>query len=127
MNLYKNELMDHYRYPRNRGKIADPDFVSDEHNPSCGDSVSISGQVCNGIVSAIAFEGAGCVISQAAASMITEYVLGKSVDEIAAISTQQMIDLVGMPLGPVRLKCALLSLHAVQQGLSRYKEGKSNA
>lgn len=118
MNLYQQELMDHYRNPRNRGTLQAPHFISDEHNPSCGDSVGFQGKVECGIVSELFFQGKGCVISQGLASMLTQECKGKLVSAIADLNKDYMLMLLGIPLGPTRLKCALLPLQALQQGIS---------
>lgn len=122
MNIYQEELTDHYTNPRNRGTLHNPDFTSGMHNPSCGDSVSIQGCVEDGILLAIAFEGKGCVISQATASMLTEYAKGKSLAQLKELNADFMRSLIGMPLGPTRLKCALLPLEALQQGIKDMKD-----
>lgn len=120
MSLYQDILIDHYRYPRNRGKIEHPDITSGEDNPSCGDSVSIYGRVQDGILSDVRFEGKGCVISQAAASLLTEAVKGKQLSEIAQLDAPSMRNLVGIELGPTRVRCALLALEALQRGIQEY-------
>jgi len=118
MNLYQEELMDHYRNPRHRGVLPAADFSSAEHNPSCGDSVSFQGSISAGVISSVAFEGKGCVISQGAASMLADFCKQKSVAEVVALDKAFVISLIGIPLGPTRLKCALLPLQALQQGLA---------
>lgn len=120
MDLYQAELMDHYRHPRNQGVLEAPDFSSGSCNPSCGDSVQLMGQIKNGVVLAIRFQGKGCVISQAAASMLTQSVLNKTIQEIMALNADFMLNLVGIPLGPMRIKCALLPLEALQKGINTY-------
>jgi nitrogen fixation NifU-like protein len=121
MNIYSSgdsqNLMDHYRNPRNRGTISGANVVSAVHNPSCGDTIAIEGIVTDGVLVQLAFTGSGCVISQAAASMLTEVAIGKTVAELKALDAQAMRDLVGIPLGPTRLRCALLALEALQEGL----------
>jgi nitrogen fixation NifU-like protein len=109
--------MDHYRFPRNRGTIEKPTFCHDELNPSCGDKISMSGIVKDGVLTKVAFTGTGCVISQAAASMLTEEVVGKAVVDIQELSGDLVKELVGLPMGPTRFKCALLSLQVLQHGL----------
>jgi len=120
MQLYQERVMDHYRNPRNRGELATPDFSSDLHNPSCGDSIVIQATIKDGILANIAFEGNGCVISQAAASLLTEAIKEKSLDEIRSFTPDHLIALLGIPLGPTRLKCALLALDALKAGIARY-------
>jgi nitrogen fixation NifU-like protein len=120
MQLYKEELLDHYRFPRYKGKLVQPDVMSAQFNPSCGDSVTFEAKIANGTIVQIGFDGTGCVISQAAASMLAEFVRGKSTLEISALPSSIMIELIGMELGPTRLKCALLSLYALQEGLHTF-------
>ena len=120
MNLYQDVLIDHYRNPRNRGVIEHPDFRSGEDNPSCGDSVSMYGRVEDGRLIVVSFEGTGCVISQAAASMLTEKVVGQRLDAIMKLDAAFMRNLVGIELGPTRVRCALLALEALQKGIQEY-------
>jgi len=122
MNLYQEELMDHYRNPRNRGEVDQPDFTSGQVNPSCGDSVMMTGCITNGVVQSCFFTGSGCVISQATASMLTQACMGKTVAEVADLDTAFILNLTGLELGPTRLKCALLALQALQEGVKVYVE-----
>ena len=122
MNLYQAELMDHYRNPRNRCTLEHPDMASREHNPSCGDSVSFQGMVSYEVITHLAFNGKGCVISQGAASMLTELCKGKTLDEVAQLDKEYMLTMLGIPLGPTRLRCALLPLQALQQAVAQYKK-----
>lgn len=117
MELYKQELLDHYRFPRHKGKLIRPDVSSGLHNPSCGDHVCIEAKISDGHIVEIAFDGGGCVISQATASLLAEFVLGKPIEFIQNMQGQDMLVLINMELGPTRLKCALLSLHALQSGI----------
>jgi len=119
-SLYQENLIEHFKYPQNKKILEHPDFVVHEHNPSCGDRVSMQGCLTNGVLTEVGFQGSGCVISQAAASMLTEHCLGKDIAAILALSADDMTALVGIPLGPTRLKCAILCLHALQQGLRDY-------
>lgn len=125
--FYQEELMDHYRHPQNNKKIPDANFSSGEYNPSCGDKISIEGIVDNNILKQIGFQGKGCVISQAAASMLTEECKGKTVDEILEFNKDTILGLIGLSLGPTRLKCALLCLHVLQQGLLEFKKKQREA
>ncbi len=118
--LYQATIMDHYRHPRNRGALKDPDFCSGLHNPSCGDSVSMEGRVAGKKITELMFEGKGCVISQGVASLLTKKVIGSTLDEIQALDAPFMQLLCGMPLGPTRLRCALLPLQALQAGVRSY-------
>lgn len=110
-------ILDHYRSPRNYGSIKDPSCEVTENNPLCGDTVHFSFLVKDGIVEDVKFVGQGCSISQAAASMMSEEIKGKKIEDILAISEKFVIDMVGLNLGPNREKCALLSLNAIQKAL----------
>jgi nitrogen fixation NifU-like protein len=121
-DLYQLELMDHYRNPRNNGVIEAADFSSGEYNPSCGDAVSLTGTITGQLLINVRFQGKGCVISQATASMLTEYVQGKQLSDIHAITNEDILTLIGMQLGPNRLKCALLPLFALRAGIELYQK-----
>lgn len=120
MDLYQQELMDHYRNPRNKGRIEHPDFSSREHNPSCGDAIAIQGVVEHNHLAQLAFEGEGCVISQAMGSLLTQACTGKSLDEVMRLGEPFVRELIGIELGPTRLRCALLALQALQQGIAEF-------
>ncbi|MGE0207108.1 MAG: iron-sulfur cluster assembly scaffold protein [Candidatus Babeliales bacterium] len=122
LNLYREILMDHYRHPRNKGRLSEPSFSSAEHNPSCGDSVLFDGKVVDDVLTQVSFEGKGCVISQATASLLTQTVQGKKLEEILGLDKEAVLALVGMDLGPTRLGCALLPLQALQQGVRMYQK-----
>jgi nitrogen fixation NifU-like protein len=119
-SLYQELLVEHFKYPQNKKTVANPDFEVHEHNPSCGDRISMQGKIVDGILVDVGFNGSGCVISQASASILTEDCLDKSVPAILALTPEYMTALVGIPLGPTRLKCALISLQALQEGLREY-------
>jgi len=122
-NIYQAILLDHYRNPRNRGELEKPDFSSGGDNPSCGDSIAFQGRVKDGKLVAVAFTGSGCVISQATASLLAEYVLNKKLVEIVVLDKDFVLSMIGMQqLGPIRIKCALLSLQALQKGIINYQE-----
>lgn len=118
--VYQAQLLEHYRNPRNKGLVSNPSFATDEFNPSCGDRVTLSGIIVADRLQKIGFEGAGCVVSQATASLLSEYALGKSVTELLAITPSDIQKLIGIELGFVRLKCALLPLEALQKGIQHY-------
>lgn len=114
--------MDHYRNPRNEGRLESPDFSSGEQNPSCGDHISIEGRIKDGKLVEIGFVGKGCAVSLATASMLTEACKGKSLDYILSLDKDFIEKLIGIQLGPTRLKCALLPLQALLKGVAAYKE-----
>jgi len=122
MDLYHQIVMDHYHNPRHRGTLEQPDFDTGQFNPSCGDVIGMQGTIADGTLTAIAFTGKGCVISQAAASMLCERALGRPIKELADLSTDDMLNLIQIQLGPTRLKCALLALHALQEGIASYQK-----
>lgn len=117
MSIYQDLILEHYRHPQNVGKLSHPTGQATLHNPVCGDSLQVDIREKNGIVVDIMFQGTGCAISQAAASILTEYVKGKTVEEIHTMDKKIVLQLLGIELSPVRLKCALLSLEAIQKAL----------
>lgn len=121
-SLYQAKLMDHYKYPRNRHMVANPNFSSALFNPSCGDQIICSGTISDTVISNIGFDGKGCVISLATASILSEYVLHKSVQDIQLISTNDMYTMIGITVGPTRTKCVLLCLEALQSGILEYEK-----
>lgn len=122
MSVYNTVVMDHFKNPRNHGRLEKYDFTTGDQNPSCGDSIVIDGRIENGKVIALGFDSHGCAVNKASASLVTEAVLGKTVDEIIALDKDFVLNLLGLELGPNRIKCALLGLMALQQGLTEYKK-----
>ena len=117
-DMYREVILDHYKNPRNRGQLEPADISYEDDNPLCGDRIRIDIRLDeNKRVKEVAFSGQGCAISQASASMLTEEILGKSVDELKQISKEDILELLGIELGPVRLKCALLSLKVLKAGV----------
>ena len=115
-DLYRDNIIDHYQNPRNYGTLEHPDISYEDSNPVCGDEIRIDLKIENGQVVDARFSGHGCSISQASASMLTEEIIGKSLEEVKQIDKQYLLDMLGIPLGPVRLKCALLSLKVLKAG-----------
>ena len=115
-DLYLDPNIDYYKHPRHKGHLTAPDIRSHDHNPFCGDEVTIELKVVDGIVVAAAFDGHGCAISQATASMLMEEVLGKTMEEIRAFDKEYILEMLGIEIGPVRLKCALLPLKVLKAG-----------
>lgn len=122
--LTQQDLIDHAKHPHNFGVIEQADFVSGEHNPSCGDSVQISGKVQNDTLQDIRFEGVGCVLSLAMASKLTEYVKGMKVKEIMQLDENLVEKLLSLSLGPNRMQCGMLSIVALQKGIKERKSLK---
>lgn len=120
MNIYQKKLIDHYHHPCNNGHLENPDFSTQEYNPSCGDLVTMQGKVKNNKVTDLRFMGKGCIISQACASLLTQECNGKTVQQILELNNDAIQQLLGISLGLLRLKCALLPLHALQEGIKEY-------
>ncbi|MCU0494563.1 MAG: SUF system NifU family Fe-S cluster assembly protein [Chloroflexaceae bacterium] len=118
-DFYTENLLDHAKHPHNFGTLEGATYSHEEHNPLCGDRVRMDLLIEDGIIRDVRFSGRGCAISQASASMLTDEVLGKSVEEAKTISKDDLLELIGIPLSknPVRLKCALLSLKTLKAGL----------
>ena len=115
-DLYRDNIIDHYQNPRNYGTLEHPDISYEDSNPVCGDEIRMDLKTEDGRVVEARFQGHGCSISQASASMLTEEIIGKTLEEVKQIDKQYLLDLLGIPLGPVRLKCALLSLKVLKAG-----------
>jgi len=122
IKLYREHILDHYRHPRNQGTLDDADISSEMDNPVCGDVVRLDIRLKDGQVSEARFSGHGCVISIASASMLTEEILGKTVEDLKALQDEDVFDMMGITLGPVRAKCGLLPLRVLHEGLSRLEE-----
>ncbi len=118
MNLYQEEIMEHYRRPHNYGTIENADIIQKERNNSCGDELTFYINLKDGKVHEVQFNGEGCAISQAAASMLTDKITGMSIQKIQTITKKDIINLLGIELGPTRLKCALLSLQGISRSLA---------
>jgi nitrogen fixation NifU-like protein len=119
--LYREVILDHYKNPRNHGTIEDADAHADGQNPLCGDEVSIDVDFDGDRISDVKFSGRGCAISQAATSMLTELVVGKTAAEAAAIDKDELLEEAPIPLTPVRLKCAILGLTTLKVALHKAK------
>jgi nitrogen fixation NifU-like protein len=124
--LYKTYLRDHYQHPRNYGTLTNPDITSGLVSPSCGDSISIYAYVMDDRVHDIRFTGEGSVLSQATASLLTEHVIGMQLSDILAMGESDIKTLIGLDLGPNRLRTAMIPLHALQKGVTHYVESRSN-
>jgi nitrogen fixation NifU-like protein len=117
-DLYREQIVDRFKNPRSRGTLDPHDFTYEDDNPLCGDRIRIDVRVdADNRVTAAAFSGQGCAISQASADLLTESVVGKTLDEVKQISKDDILELLGIELGPIRLKCALLSLKVLKAGV----------
>lgn len=110
-------LLDHYKNPRNYGRLPNPDITHEEGNPSCGDVIRIDLKIVDNKVIEVKFSGKGCAISQASASILTDMVLDKDVDYIKKMSKDDMFSALGVTLSPVRYKCGLLALKVLKSGV----------
>jgi nitrogen fixation NifU-like protein len=126
--LYRDQILDHYERPRHYGTLAGADIAHSEKNALCGDLVSFEIRLSpdHRRVADVAFQGCGCILSQAAASMLAEAVAGKSVAEVEAFDQQAMLDMLGVPLTVARRKCALLGLRALKTGLYRLRADEAS-
>jgi nitrogen fixation protein NifU and related proteins len=122
-DLYREVILDHYKNPRGHGVIEDADATAEGLNPLCGDEVAI--YVAFGedgeTIDEVKFSGRGCAISQAATSMLMEMVRGRTAAEVGSLSKDELLDEIGIPLTPIRLKCALLGLGVLKVALHRTK------
>jgi nitrogen fixation NifU-like protein len=121
--FYREVILDHYKNPRSYGLLTDPDASAEGQNPLCGDEVTVSVKFAadGETIERIGFEGRGCAISQAATSMLTELVEGRTATEVAAIPREELLAEIGIPLSPIRLKCAILGLGVLKVALHRAK------
>lgn len=116
-DLYREVILDHYRNPRNFGSIDPADFSAHEVNPLCGDEIQMDLKVENGVVTDVKFHGRGCAVSMASASILTELVMGQTVESVKALTKDDVLEELGIPVGPARMKCALLGLKALKVGI----------
>ncbi|MEQ8673325.1 MAG: iron-sulfur cluster assembly scaffold protein [Aggregatilineales bacterium] len=127
MDLYRQHILDHAKNPRFAGVLDPCDIDHEQHNHTCGDFLHLTMRVDdNNMIDAIAWDGEGCAISQAAASMLGEVVVGKSLKQVQDISSDDVLALLQVELAPNRLKCAVLSLNALHQGIESYKKVREN-
>ena len=117
-SLYAEEILDHYKHPRNYGHLDQPDIHVDASNPLCGDRLSMDLVVKDGKVEDVRFSGRGCAISQAAASMLTERMIGEPLDELAATTRDDILEMLGVQVSYGRMKCATLSLGLLRLALA---------
>ncbi len=125
-DLYREYILDHYKSPKFRGHLDDFTFVYEDDNPTCGDHLHMELKVDeNGTVTDARFDGVGCALSQASADILLEHIVGKPLEEVKQFSKDDLLNLLGITLGPVRLKCALLSLKVLKGAIYGLKPGES--
>jgi len=116
-SLYREIILDHYRNPRNKGTLEPADYSYEDSNPLCGDEIRMDVRVTDGRVAEIKFSGRGCAVSQASASILTEMVQGMSLDEVKALTKDDLLEEIGIPVSPARMKCAMLGLKVLKAGI----------
>ena len=117
-DLYREVIIEHYKNPSYRGHLDPHDIQFEDNNPLCGDHIEITLQTTeDGTVKDARFDGHGCAISQASADLLVESIIGKPLEEVKKLGKQHILDMLGIDLGPVRLKCALLSLKVLKAGV----------
>ena len=116
-DMFRENILDHYKHPRNRGTLEHPDITYEDANPLCGDQLRIDIEVKDGKIEKIRHSGHGCSISQAAASMLCERMEGRPLEEVKQLTREDVLEMLGIELGPVRLKCALLALKTLKAGV----------
>jgi nitrogen fixation NifU-like protein len=118
-DLYRDEILEHYRNPHNFGTLDEPTLVKEGSNPLCGDRITLMLAINDaGTVEDVAFTGRGCAISQASASMLTDEIKGKALSEVATTGQQDVLDNLGIEISPARMKCAMLSLETLMSAVS---------
>jgi nitrogen fixation protein NifU and related proteins len=125
-SLYKEIVLDHYKNPHNFGELDPADYTAEDSNPLCGDQVRIDLRVDDGIVTDIKFSGRGCAVSLASTSILTDMVLGQPLDEVRKITRDDLLEEIGIPVSPARLKCATLGLNVLNLSLA-LKEAHSHS
>jgi len=116
-SIYREAILDHSRNPRNRGTLEPADYSFEDVNPLCGDEIRIDVRTDGERVTEIRFSGRGCAISQAAASILTEMAEGRPLEEVKAIGRDDVLEELGVPISPARMKCAMLGLKVLKAGL----------
>ena len=114
--FYREYIIDHFKNPRNFGRLENPDITHEEDNPFCGDVIGMDFRINDGVIEDVRFHGRGCTISQASASLLTERLKGLSLEEAKKISKADVIGELGIEISPARIKCALLSLKVLKVG-----------
>jgi nitrogen fixation NifU-like protein len=120
--LYREIILEEYKHPKNKGRLEHATCSCEKKNPSCGDEITVDLQIEEGKIVAVGFDGIGCAISQASASLFTEHIKGLTVAEVEQMDEQEILDLLGIDLNPMRMKCAVLVMRAVSCALESQGE-----
>jgi nitrogen fixation NifU-like protein len=126
-DLYRDYILEHYRRPHNFGPLVDATVSREGANPLCGDRITLQLGVQDGVVRAVGFTGRGCAISQASASLLTDEIKGKRLEEVEAFGADDLLDLLGIEISPARLKCAMLSHDTLRGALNQLAESRPEA
>lgn len=118
MDIYTETILDHYQHPHHAGPLANPTVKVSEDNPLCGDKISLELEIKNGVVENVGFIGAGCAISQASISLLTDEIKGKKISSLKKLTPAKVYDLLHVPISPGRVKCALLGFTTLQKALN---------
>jgi nitrogen fixation NifU-like protein len=123
-DMYRQQILDHYKSPRNYGELADPTFTHVGENPMCGDTIEMDVSLAEDgeTVEAVAFRGDGCAISQASASMLSEKLPGRTLEELEEMDRDDVVDMLGVDISPMRIKCAVLAEKVAQDGAAIYRD-----
>lgn len=121
MDIYAENILDHSKHPHHRGVLEDASVTHTENNPSCGDTVTLTLQIDGNRITDIGWTGDGCAISQASMSILSNEVIGKTLQEVRQLNPETIKTLLGVPVGTRRLKCALLSMHTVQNAVHTFQ------
>jgi len=117
-DLYREIIIEHYKNPAHKGVLEPNDITFEDENPLCGDHIRIDLRVnADQVITEAAFSGHGCAISQASADLLLESIIGKSIEDVKKMPKEELLELLGIELGPVRLKCALLPLKVIKAGV----------
>jgi nitrogen fixation NifU-like protein len=117
-DMYRQQILDHYKNPRNKGEIESPTFTHTGENPSCGDTITMNVKLEDDgeTIEFVSFTGDGCAISQASASMLTQTLPGTTLSELKAMDTDDVVEMLGVDISPMRIKCAVLAEKVAQDG-----------
>ena len=117
-SIYRETILDHTKNPRNFGSLDPADFTAEDTNPLCGDQIRMDLRVEGGVVADVKFSGRGCAVSMASASILTELVMGQPLADVRALTRDDLLEEIGIPVSPARLKCALLGLNVLNLSLA---------